>query len=286
LGRRNITPETGSYLRGKQYLHLKGNREDNLKQNLPNGKNFLSVEDNLDENLPNGKNSKKVDVAKHLAQQYKVTDRTIRNDARFADAVDVLVSSFGFFVKNDILSRTAKLTKKEILSLAGIATTSGKEAAQVILDKKFNKTDIVQQIKDKQRVPNPHYVGQVCQIIARGDASLKKVSGCWAIIIQVNLHSCCISTWKMDFPTVKPENLKPCYGVDEKIAAQNCERIRRLVDKIYTDYDRTHAAVLESLGSETDPSHLTPKQERMLAFLEWEYGLEKLPKQFPIPNSD
>ena len=38
--------------------------------------------------------------SKHLAQQYKVTDRTIRNDARFADAVDVLVSSFGFFVKN------------------------------------------------------------------------------------------------------------------------------------------------------------------------------------------
>ncbi|MDF5725486.1 MAG: hypothetical protein PUP91_34560, partial [Rhizonema sp. PD37] len=55
LGRRNITPETISYLRGKRYLHLKGNREDNLKQNLPNGKSFLSVEEE-EEHLPNGKN--------------------------------------------------------------------------------------------------------------------------------------------------------------------------------------------------------------------------------------
>ncbi len=37
LGRRNITPEVASYLRGKRYLNLKGDRNHNLKQNSPNG---------------------------------------------------------------------------------------------------------------------------------------------------------------------------------------------------------------------------------------------------------
>lgn len=44
LGRRNITPETASYLRGKRYSSLKGNREDNLKQNSPKGQNVPSVD--------------------------------------------------------------------------------------------------------------------------------------------------------------------------------------------------------------------------------------------------
>jgi hypothetical protein len=37
--------------------------------------------------------------------------------------------------------------------------------------------------------------------------------------------------------------------------------------------DPTHAAVVESLGRIVDPSRLTFKQERILAFLEKEYGL-------------
>ncbi|MUG99202.1 hypothetical protein F7734_45695 [Scytonema sp. UIC 10036] len=256
LGRRNITPETASYLRGKRYLHLKGDRSDNLKQNSPNGKNFLSV-----------------DVAKTLAEQYKVTDRTIRNDAQFTASLDTLAQVLGDDLKHSILTRTAGLTKKEILSLAKVVQDEGKEAAQRILNNKQNLTDITEQIKNKQRVPNPRRVGEVCQIIAKGNPELKKFSKCWTIISEVNLHSCYIKTWNMDFPTVRPENLEPLYVKCEVTAAQNIERIRKLSDKIYKEYESTHVAVLETLARVPDPSSLTPKQERMLAFLEQEYEL-------------
>ncbi|GAB1541619.1 hypothetical protein NUACC21_42910 [Scytonema sp. NUACC21] len=56
-------------------------------------------------------------------------------------------------------------------------------------------------------------------------------------------------------------------------AAQNIDRIRKLSDTIYKEYESTHVVVVEALAKVPDPSHLTPKQERMLAFLEQEYGL-------------
>ena len=254
LGRRNITPEVASYLRGKRYLNLKSDRTDNLKQNSPNGKSFLSV-----------------DAAKSLAQQYKVTDRTIRNDAQFTNALDTLARSLGDEVKHSILSRNSGLTKKDVLSLAQVAESEGHLAAQKLLSMKRKKSDIVQQIKDKQHVPNPYSVGEVCRIIAHNDPDLKPFSGCWCIVYQINPHSCGVKTWKANFEAVKPENLEKTDGVEEEIAAQNCDRLRCLANLVHSDYEATHVAVLEVLGRLKNPSSLTLKQERLLTFLEGEY---------------
>ncbi len=178
-----------------------------------------------------------------------------------------------FFVDDSWTYGSIGLTKKDTLSLARIVRDEGKEAAQQFLKNKRNSSDITQQIKNKHRVPNPRRVGEICQIVAQGDPELKKFSKCWSIIKEVNLHSCYIQTWKMDFPTVKPENLEPVYVRCEALAAQNCNRIRQLSDKIYKEYEMTHVAVVEALARISDPSNLTAKQERMLAFLEQEYGL-------------
>lgn len=240
-------------------MHRKGNREDNLRQYSPNCKSCISV-----------------NTAKRLAEQYKAGERTIHNDARFASAVDTLEEALGTPVKHQILRRDTKLTKNDVLSIVFAARNSGKEVAKTRLSNKVNKTDIVKQIKNKQRVPNPHYKGQVCQIIACGDKELKKFAGCWGIIIQVNEHSCNIQTWREDIPTVKPENLKPLDGVDETLAAKNFERIRKLADKVYLEYDPMHVGAVEALAFLPDPSQLTPKQKRMLAFLEKEYNLESV----------
>ena len=70
-----------------------------------NEKNFLSVEDEHQDS-PNGKNFLSVDVAKQLGQQYKVTDRTIRNDGLFAAAIDTLADTLGNNLKNDIFLLT------------------------------------------------------------------------------------------------------------------------------------------------------------------------------------
>ena len=72
---------------------------------------------------------------------------------------------------------------------------------------------------------------------------------------------------------MKPENLKPLDGVDETVAAQNFHFHRRLADKVYADYDPMHVGAVEALAFLPDPSRLTPKQERMLKFLEKEYDL-------------
>jgi hypothetical protein len=254
LGRRNITPEIASYLRGKRYLNLRGDRIDNLKQNSPNGKSFLSV-----------------DAAKNLAQQYKVTDRTIRNDAQFTAALDTLARSLGDEVKHSILTRNSGLTKKDVFSLAKTADEEGRESVKKLLSMKQTKSDIVQQIKDRQPIPNPHYVGEVCRIIPKADPDLKPFSGCWCIVYQVNPHSCGIKTWKVDFETVRPENLEKTDGVEEEIAASNCDRLRCLANKVHSDYETTYIAVLEVLGRLKNPSILTQRQERLLTFLEGEY---------------
>jgi hypothetical protein len=254
LGRRNITPEIASYLRGKRYLNLRGDRADNLKQNLPNGKSFLSV-----------------DAAKNLAQQYKVTDRTIRNDARFTAALDTLARSLGDEVKHSILTRNSGLTRKDVFSLAKTADEEGEESVKKLLSMKQNKSDIVEQIKDRQPIPNPHYIGEVCRIIPKADPDLKPFSGCWCIVYQVNPHSCGIKTWKVDFETVRPENLEKTDGVEEEIAASNCDRLRCLANKVHSDYETTYIAVLEVLGRLKNPSILTQRQERLLTFLEGEY---------------
>ncbi|WP_228059893.1 hypothetical protein [Plectonema radiosum] len=256
LGRRNITPEVGSYLRGKRYLNLKGDRNHNLKQNSPNGNNFLSV-----------------DVAQSLAKEYKVTDRTIRNDAQFTNALDTLAQSLGEELKHSILARNSGLTKKDILSLAKVVDQERKESAQKLLHSKQNKSDIVRQIKDKQRVLNPHHVGEVCRIMPKYEPDLRQFSGCWCIVCQINPHSCSIKTWKVDLETVKPEHLERAYAASEDAASQNCIRLRHIVSKVESDYEPTHAAVLEVLGKVHDPSSLTPKQERILAFLEAEYSI-------------
>ena len=266
LGRRNTTPEVASYLRGKRYLHLKGNREDNLKQNSPKCK-FCTSEEELEDTIS-------MDKAKSLAAEYKVSPRTIKNDAKLSQALDTLGLGLGEKVKHSILSRTPKLTKEEIFSLAQVVHTQGSTVAQQIFDNKRGNTSIVQQIKDKQRVPNPRIVGEVCQIISKGEPDLKQYSRCWCIINAVNLHSCAIKTWKMDFPTVKPENLEPTYSVSEEIAAQNCQRIQRLADIVCKDGEPTHLAVLEALSRIHDPASLTSKQERILSFLESEYDLQ------------
>lgn len=255
LGRRNITPETASYLRGKRYSLLKGNREDNLKQNSPKGQNVTSV-----------------DVAQELAQQYKVSSRTIKRDAQFSEAIDTLALAMGEEIKQDILGRNANIPKKEALSLFQIVKTQGEAVARQRLEQLRHPIDIVQQIKNKKPLPNPRRVGEVCQIIAKGDTELKKVSGCWCIIVGVNTYSCAIRTWKMDFDAVKPENLEPIDGASEEKAAFISSRIRQLADKMYEDFDPTHAAALEAFGRLPNPATLTLKQERLLAFLETEYA--------------
>jgi N6-adenosine-specific RNA methylase IME4 len=116
LGRRNLTPEQASYLRGKRYIQIVKGTAQVL------GNSCLNSDDN-------GQQS----TAKLVGAEYKVSERTIRNDGQFAQAVDVLSETLGEDVKQEILSRELDLTKKDVLALGQMEPEEQRQVAGRIL---------------------------------------------------------------------------------------------------------------------------------------------------------
>jgi hypothetical protein len=97
LGRRNLSPAAESYLRGKRYLETKkqGARSDKTS----------------------GQSDQKT-TAEKLGEEFKVGEKTVRRDARFAEAVDQIDENCGQDARNLILSRETGLTRGGVLRLA------------------------------------------------------------------------------------------------------------------------------------------------------------------------
>ena len=104
LGRRNLTPEQKSYLRGKRY---------NLEKN-PQGGDHKSTSHN------------EVLISEKLAGEYQVSSSTIQRDGDFAAAVDTLEAQVRQDIRETVLRRQehgkGKATKKQ-------ATRAGKLVA-------------------------------------------------------------------------------------------------------------------------------------------------------------
>lgn len=94
LGRRNITPEEESYLRGLKYNTQKGSRGVALQVQ--------------------GEDNKPVNVAEKLADEFNVSVRTIKNDGKFAEGL----SKLSKVLQEQVLSGTSTLSKKQIQLLA------------------------------------------------------------------------------------------------------------------------------------------------------------------------
>ncbi len=96
LGRRNLSPEQVSYLRGLKYLKSK---KDKGKYDRENHK---------------GQNVPYDSTADKIAEKFNVSGKTIKRDAVFAEGLGKLVPS----LRNDILSGTVKVNKKTIQEIA------------------------------------------------------------------------------------------------------------------------------------------------------------------------
>lgn len=94
LGRRNITPEEESYLRGLKYNTQKANRGVALQVQ--------------------GEDSKPVNVAEKLADEFNVSVRTIKNDGKFAEGLSKLSKE----LQEQVLTGSSVLSKKQIQTLA------------------------------------------------------------------------------------------------------------------------------------------------------------------------
>lgn len=100
LGRRNLTEEQKAYLRGKRYENEK----------LRQGTNNQFVKSEKGQNVPFQSTSEK------LAEEYGVSDKTIKRDADFAKGVDLLPDER----KNEVLSGKSELKKQEVQQIGKI----------------------------------------------------------------------------------------------------------------------------------------------------------------------
>ncbi len=111
LGRRNLTSESVSYLRGTWY--------ELTKQSHGGDRKSSGHFDRL-----------KTD--EKLGTQFKASPKTIRRDAEFAKAVDTLSSIGGEDMKWKILTRSAGMTKKQVIALAIDARSSPAKVAKTL----------------------------------------------------------------------------------------------------------------------------------------------------------
>jgi hypothetical protein len=116
LGRRNLSAEAASYLRGKRYL---------AEKQAHGGKRTKKATDQND----------RLETAKRLAEEYKVGEATIRRDGKFARAVDSIAENCGEKAKQAILARDAGLTRGAVVRLAKMKVKDQQKAIQELLEK-------------------------------------------------------------------------------------------------------------------------------------------------------
>lgn len=133
LGRRNITPEQQSYLRGVQYEREKGKHGGDRKSKHQN--------DDLK-------------TAEKLATQHKVSKPTIERDAQYARAVNAVDKAAGNGAKTTLLSRDTKVSKQDAVRLGAIAESSPQAVKNVLeqIEETKNPKAVSGIIKDAHKI--------------------------------------------------------------------------------------------------------------------------------------
>ncbi|MBO3463373.1 MAG: hypothetical protein KME33_35830 [Aetokthonos hydrillicola CCALA 1050] len=132
--------------------------------------------------------------------------------------------------------------------------------------------DIVEREIKRTKVPISNSVGEVCLIIPKDNPDLKGKNGCWCIITYIGDCSCTVTTWDNEF-VVKPDNIKSFDYLEEECTfmQQLCWRLKKLYQ--VGNLDSAAYWVLNGLAKLSTP-YLTQLQEKMLSFLEQEYGTD------------
>lgn len=126
LGRRNLPPKEAAYLRGKLYNEKK--RSDNGHANLvpgaKNAKNAL-VSSGGQSGTP------RESAASQVAQQTKVSARTVKRDGNYSEALD-RIASVNAKATADIRSGTLKATKKQVIEIGALGDAEIGEALRAL----------------------------------------------------------------------------------------------------------------------------------------------------------
>lgn len=153
LGRRNLTPEQQSYLRGLRYLKEKsqGKRTD-----LTLDQNDLKL------------NSESTAVA--LAREYNVSEATIKRDGEFAAGLEAIAEK-NPALKKEILSGSSKISKQEVRAKSKKSKASKAKKKSKPLSAKEVAEIAFEFIKVEKRT-----VDEICESIGVLEGEIKPMS--------------------------------------------------------------------------------------------------------------
>jgi len=101
FSRRNINDTQKSYLRGLQYEREKQKH---------GGNQYISI------------NKKNIKTAERIGQQYQVSEKAIREDGKFANALNKISEIVGIYIKNKILNKDINIAKQDIIKISKFKT--------------------------------------------------------------------------------------------------------------------------------------------------------------------
>ena len=132
--------------------------------------------------------------------------------------------------------------------------------------------EVVKELTRATNVINPHYVGEVCLILARDEPKLRGKNKCWGIVSAVQEDSCHLQLWNGTVEFIELDYLQSLnYSREECTQMQElATRLARLLDR--GTLEKAGCVLLEHWGKIRRP-YLTPLEEQLLRLLEEESGV-------------
>lgn len=128
-GRRNMTPERIRYLRGKAYEAAKKDDKELLVPGASHQENSKNTTNpSVGKNYPPKKRT-----SKSVASKVGVSEKTVRNDAKFSKAVDKLDGA----AKKAVLDKEVKATTKDVQRLAELPAERQTEVVKSVKEGQY-----------------------------------------------------------------------------------------------------------------------------------------------------
>lgn len=177
IGRRNLTPEQASYLRGMKYLNLKQNKGqyDRIEHNAQS--EHYADSDSENHNAQNEHYDKKKKTAEVLGEKFNVGQATIRRDAEFAQGLEMLEPS----LKTAVLAGQTNLTKSKIQQLSKKNNINEKVSTEQEVEELLDETTIASKTNAKPKTEQ--LIEQLSKLIEKlRNPKTKKMDTCKKII--------------------------------------------------------------------------------------------------------
>lgn len=143
LNRRNLNDSQRRYLMGKQYERMKKRQGGRSDRTFGEGKNSTPK------------------TAEKLAEAYKVNEKTVRDNGKYAKAIDTIAENHGDAVKNMVLSGNIDITKNDTCRISEMPIDEQHQMVEKIMSGEAQKAKSIsavikaveKQEKINQRLP-------------------------------------------------------------------------------------------------------------------------------------